>query len=93
MLSLNIITAFNQLNIERITEVLPSLSELNFFLYKTNFKIVFKFEELRFFDPELFEEYGTDNLIYLGKDTIYRNVHLFIERIRDIAKIKISTIV
>jgi hypothetical protein len=70
-----------------------SLSESNFFLYQNNFKIVFKSEELGFFDPELSEEYDTDNLIYSDKDTIYKSVYLFIERIRDIARIKISIIV
>jgi hypothetical protein len=70
-----------------------SLSELNFFLYQNNSKIAFKSEKLEFFDLELSEKYSTNNLIYSGKNTIYRNVHLFIERIRDIVKIKISIIV
>jgi hypothetical protein len=70
-----------------------SPSESNFFLYQDNFKIAFKSEELEFFDPELFEKYSTDNLIHLDKNTIYKSVHLFIERIRNIAKIKISIIV
>jgi hypothetical protein len=90
---LNITTIFNQLNIGRTIEVPLSLSESNFFLYQDNFKIAFKSEELGFFDPELSEEYGTDNLIYSGKNTIYRSVHLFIERIRNVARIKTSTIV
>jgi hypothetical protein len=69
-----------------------SLSKSNFFSYQDNFKIVFKFEELKFFDPELSEEYNMSNLIYSDKNMIYGNVHLFIERIRDIARIKISII-
>jgi hypothetical protein len=92
-LNLNIITAFSQLGIGRITEVLLSLLKLNSFSYQDNFKIAFKSEELEFFDPELFEKYDTDNLIYSDKDTIYKNVYLFIERIRDIVRIKISIIV
>jgi hypothetical protein len=70
-----------------------SLSESNSFSYQDNSKIAFKSEELRFFDPELSEKYNTGDLIHLNKNTIYRNVYLFIERIRNIIKIKISTIV
>jgi hypothetical protein len=33
------------------------------------------------------------DLIYLNKNTIYKSVHLFIERIQDVVRIKISTIV
>jgi hypothetical protein len=93
ILNLNMITIFSQLNIERIIEVLSSLSELNSFLYQNNSKIAFKSEELGFFDPELFEKYDMRDLVHSGKDTIYKSVHLFIERIRNIARIKISIIV
>jgi hypothetical protein len=93
MLSLNIITVFSQLDIGRIIEVFLSSSESNSFLYQDNFKIAFKSEELEFFDPELFEEYSTGDLVYSGKNTIYRSVHLFIERIRNVARIKKSIIV
>jgi hypothetical protein len=87
------ITIFNQLNIGRTTEVALSSSKSNFFLYQDNSKIAFKSKELKFFDPELSEKYNTNNLIYSDKNTIYRNVYLFIERIRNIAKIKILIIV
>jgi hypothetical protein len=93
ILNLNIITAFNQLNIGRAIEIFLSPSKSNSFLYQDNSKIAFKFKELRFFDPELSEKYSTDNLIYSDKNTIYRSVHLFIERIRNIARIKTPTIV
>jgi hypothetical protein len=93
ILNLNITTAFNQLDIERTTETLLSLSELISILYQDNFKIAFKSKELGFFDPELFEEYDTDDLIYSDKNTIYKSVHLFIERMRDIAKIKTPIII
>jgi hypothetical protein len=86
-------TIFNQLDIGRIIEILSSFSESNSFLYQNNFKIAFKSKELEFFDPELSEKYSTGNLIYSDKNTIYRSVHLFIERIRDIARIKMSIIV
>jgi hypothetical protein len=87
------ITVFNELEIGRTIEIFLSLSKSNSFLYQYNSKIAFKFEELGFIDPELFEEYSTDDLIHSDKNIIYRSVHLFIERIRDIVKIKISTIV
>jgi hypothetical protein len=81
MLNLNIIIIFSQLNIGRTTEISLSLSESNSFSYQNNSKIAFKSEKLRFFDPELSEKYSTNNLIHSGKNTIYKNVHLFIERI------------
>jgi hypothetical protein len=90
---LSITTVLSQLDIERIIEIFLLPSELNSFSYQDNFKIVFKSKELGFFDPELSEKYGTGNLIHLNKNTIYKSVHLFIERIRDIARIKISIIV
>jgi hypothetical protein len=93
MLNLNIITIFSQLGIGRAIEMFSLSSEFSSFLYQNNFKIAFKSKKLEFFDPELSEEYNTDNLIYSDKNTIYKSVHLFIERIRDIAKIKISIIV
>jgi hypothetical protein len=93
MLNLSMATAFSQLDIGRAIEISLSLSELNSFSYQNNSKIAFKSEELEFFDPELFEEYSTGNLIHSDKNTIYRSVHLFIERIRDVAKIKTPIIV
>jgi hypothetical protein len=93
ILNLNIITAFNQLDIVRTAEIPLSPSESNSFLYQDNFKIAFKSKELDFFDPEFSEKYSVDNLIHSDKNTIYKNVHLFIERIRNIAKIKIPTII
>jgi hypothetical protein len=93
ILNLSMITAFNQLDIGRAIEIPLSLSELNSFSHQNNSKIAFKSEELGFFDPELSEEYNTNNLVHSGKNTIYKSVYLFIERIRDIARIKISIIV
>jgi hypothetical protein len=81
MLNLNIIIIFSQLDIGRAIKAFLSFSELISFLYQDNFKIAFKPEELDFFDPELSEKYDTGDLIYSDKNTIYRNVHLFIERI------------
>jgi hypothetical protein len=73
--------------------MLSSFSKLNSFLYQNNFKIAFKSKKLEFFDLELSEEYGTGDLIYSDKDTIYKSVHLFIERIRNVVKIKIPIII
>jgi hypothetical protein len=93
MLNLRMTTVFSQLNIGRIIEMLSSPSESNFFSYQNNSKIAFKSEKLGFFDSELSEKYSTGDLIYLDKNIIYKNVHLFIEYIRDIVRIKISIIV
>ncbi len=41
-------------------------------------RISFKVEELGFFDPELPIEYGLGDVIRIGKNTIYRSVHLFV---------------
>ncbi len=51
-------------------------------------KIFFKIEELGFFDPKLPIKYGFGNIMKFGKDTIYRNVHLFIQRINNITSFK-----
>jgi hypothetical protein len=75
------VTAFNQLDIGRVTEISLSPLKLNSFSYQDNSKIVFKSKELGFFDPELSEKYNIGNLIYSNKNTIYKNVYLFIERI------------
>jgi hypothetical protein len=40
----------------------------NSFLYQDNSKIAFKSEELDFFDPELSEKYGADDLVHSGKN-------------------------
>ena len=42
-------------------------------------------EELGFFDPHLPSSYGTGPMVRDGKDLYYRNVHLFCERIHDLA--------
>jgi hypothetical protein len=79
ILNLNITTTFNLLDIERTIEVLSSPSKSNSFSHQDNSKIASK--ELKIFDPELSEKYNINNLIYSNKNTIYRSVHLFIERI------------
>ena len=56
-------------------------------------KTSFKTEELGFFDLELPIEYDSKDVIRTGKNTIYSNVHLFVQRITDIANIKNDKIV
>ncbi len=56
-------------------------------------KTSFKTEELGFFDLELPIEYDSKDVIRTGKNTIYGNVHLFVQRITDIANIKNDKIV
>ncbi len=51
-------------------------------------RIFFKIEELGFFDPELPIEYGLGDVVKIGKNTIYHSVHLFVQRITDMANIK-----
>ena len=51
-------------------------------------RIFFKVEELGFFDPEFPIEYGLENVVRIGKNTIYCSVYLFVQRITDIASIK-----
>ncbi len=41
-------------------------------------KIFFKVEELGFFNLEFPIEYGLGDIMGIGKDIIYRNVHLFV---------------
>src|SRR6266536_4230007 len=53
----------------------------------------FKVEELGFFDSELLIEYGSGDVVRIGKDIIYRSVHLFVQRITDMASIKGDKIV
>src|SRR6266536_4894413 len=53
----------------------------------------FKAEELGLFDPELPIEYGSGNVMRTGKNTIYRNIYLFVQRITDIANIKNDKII
>jgi hypothetical protein len=87
------ITVFKQLDIGRTIEISLLFSKLKFFLCQNNFKIAFNSEELEFFDLKLSEKYNTGDLIYSNKNKIYKSVHLFIERIRDVAKIKILIII
>ncbi len=53
----------------------------------------FKTEELGFFDPKLPIKYGLGDVVRIGKNTIYRSVYLFVQRIIDIVSIKGDKIV
>ena len=47
-------------------------------------------EELGFFDPDLSDDavIGKGDIVYLGTHLYYRNVFIFVERIKDVAKAK-----
>ena len=49
--------------------------------------------DIGYFDPLLDKAYGDGELLTVGRDTYYRNVHLFVERIKDLAMIKGSVLV
>ncbi len=76
-------TAFFKLN---LTSPSTFISDSSIFIDPS--RISFKTEELDFFDPELPIEYDSEDVIRSGKDTIYRSVHLFIQRITDMASLK-----
>ncbi len=80
----NFATAFFKLNFTPPSTSTTSIDPL---------RISFKAEELDFFDPELPIEYGPGDVIRTGKDTIYRSVYLFVQRIIDMANIKGDKIV
>lgn len=50
-------------------------------------------QELGYFDPLLDKAFGDGDVISAGKDTYFRNVHLFIDRIEDVAATKGTSIV
>jgi len=69
----NFATAFFKFNVTP-----PSTSIINDGSTSDPPRISFKVEKLNFFDPELPIEYGLGDVVRIGKDTIYRNVHLFV---------------
>ena len=81
-------TVFFKLNV-----ISPSISTTSNDSASDPLRISFKVEELGFFDLELPIEYGSKNLIRISKDTIYRSVHLFVQRITDMISIKNNKIV
>ena len=52
-----------------------------------------KAEEIGFFDPYLDASYGTEDLVSVGKDTYYRDIHLFTAQIVNIVRIKGSALI
>ena len=44
--------------------------------------------DLGYFDPHLDKSYGEGEIVTVGKDTYFRNVILFTERLRDVAAVK-----
>ena len=48
----------------------------------------FKAEEIGYFHPDLDKSYGEGDVVFSGKDTLIRDVHLFCDRIRDVAELR-----
>ena len=80
----NFAITFSKLNLAPPSTPIISNGLISIDPSRTSFKI----EELGFFDPELPIEYGPENVIKNEKNTIYRSVHLFVQRITDMANIK-----
>ena len=53
-----------------------------------NGRAQFRPDEIGYFDPHLSSEFGEGDMVQVGKDTMYRNVHLFISRAKSIAQSK-----
>ena len=45
-------------------------------------------KDIGFFDPNLPTNYDEDKIVLIGKKLYYRNIILFIKRIKDLATIK-----
>ncbi len=84
----NFATIFSKFNV-----ISPSTPIISNGLVSDPLKTSFKAEELGFFDLELPIEYGLENVVRIDKNMIYRSVHLFVQRITDIASIKGDKIV
>ena len=82
-------TAFSKLNLTPPSTPTTSNDSTSIDPSRTSFKT----EELDFFDPKLPIEYGSGDVVKTGKNTSYRSVHLFVQRITDIASIKNDKIV
>ena len=81
-------TVFSKFNV-----ISPSISTISNGSVSDLLRIFFKAEELGFFDLELPIEYGSGDVIKTNKDTIYRSVYLFVQRITDMVSIKGDKIV
>jgi len=53
----------------------------------------FKIEEIGYFHPDLDKSYGEGDVVFSGKDTLIRDVHLFCDRIRDVAELRGDSLV
>jgi len=84
----NFATVFSKFNV-----ILSSISTTNNGLVSDLLRIFFKVEESGFFDPKLPIEYGSEDVMRIDKNTIYRSVYLFVQRITDIVSIKDDKIV
>ncbi len=66
-------TVFSKLNV-----ISPSIPTINNGSASDPSRTSFKAEELGFFDLEFLIEYGSEDVVRIGKDTIYRSVYLFV---------------
>ena len=69
----NFVTVFSKLNLTP-----PSISTSDNSTSIDPLRTFFKAEELGFFDSELPIEYGSGDVVRIGKNIIYRSVHLFV---------------
>ena len=76
---INFTTIFSKLNLTPPSTFIISVDSSRTF---------FKTEELGFFDSKFPIEYDLEDVVRIDKNTIYRSVHLFVQRITDMANIK-----
>lgn len=48
----------------------------------------FRAEDIDYFDPHLDEAYGKGDIVQMGKDVYYRDVHLFLGQAKSVAMAK-----
>ena len=71
--AVNFATAFSKLNVIPLFISTTSNGSVS-----DPLKTSFKAEELGFFDPEFPIEYGLEDVVRTDKNTIYRNIYLFV---------------
>ena len=53
----------------------------------------FKAEEIGYFHPDLDKSYGEGDVVFSGKNTLIQDVHLFCDRIQNVAELQESNLV
>lgn len=54
---------------------------------KEDNQAVFKPEVVGYFHPDLASTYGKDNIVHNGKETMYGDIHAFVDRFKDMLPI------